>query len=217
MLGTQPLRWLGERSYAIYLWHWPVCVLTRPDVDVPLTGWANAALRIALTIVLADVSYRLIETPDPPPRSHRSLQDARRGDRPRSQRAAAAGAAVAAGARRAGAQAHRAAASRAPVFRSVALMLVMVGGWLRRRRAVIHGGAGGASGWPRRRRTGPDASGRLPDASQSGASPSPDPSPTVKPLPLIPKGSKVAFFGDSQGMTLILNKPADLGKYIDAS
>ena len=63
MLGTQPLRWLGERSYAIYLWHWPVCVLTRPGMDIPLTGWANAALRIAITIVLAELSYRLIETP----------------------------------------------------------------------------------------------------------------------------------------------------------
>jgi peptidoglycan/LPS O-acetylase OafA/YrhL len=62
-LGTQPLRWLGERSYAIYLWHWPVCVLTRPELDVDLTGWANTALRLAVTLALAEVSYRLVERP----------------------------------------------------------------------------------------------------------------------------------------------------------
>ncbi len=62
-LGTQPLRYLGERSYAIYLWHWPVCLVTRPELDVPLTGWANAGLRIGVTILLAEVSYQLIEKP----------------------------------------------------------------------------------------------------------------------------------------------------------
>jgi peptidoglycan/LPS O-acetylase OafA/YrhL len=62
-LATQPLRYLGERSYAIYLWHWPVCLLTRPGLDVPLTGWANAGLRIGVTVVLAELSYQLIEKP----------------------------------------------------------------------------------------------------------------------------------------------------------
>lgn len=63
VLGKQPLRWLGERSYAIYLWHWPVCVLTRPLIDVPFTGWANSALRIAITLALAEISYWLVERP----------------------------------------------------------------------------------------------------------------------------------------------------------
>ena len=57
------MRWLGERSYAIYLWHWPICVLTRPDVDIPVTGWANSVLRLALALGLAELSYRYVERP----------------------------------------------------------------------------------------------------------------------------------------------------------
>jgi peptidoglycan/LPS O-acetylase OafA/YrhL len=63
VLGITPLRWLGERSYGIYLWHWPICGLTRPGVDIPLTGWANAILRVGLTLALAQLSYVLIERP----------------------------------------------------------------------------------------------------------------------------------------------------------
>jgi peptidoglycan/LPS O-acetylase OafA/YrhL len=63
VLGLAPLRWLGQRSYAVYLWHWPVCVLTRPGIDVPITGWANVGLRLAIALALAEVSYWLIERP----------------------------------------------------------------------------------------------------------------------------------------------------------
>jgi peptidoglycan/LPS O-acetylase OafA/YrhL len=63
LLGVRPLRWVGLRSYSIYLWHWPVYVVTRPDVDVPLRGVPLLALRLALTAVLASVSYRWVETP----------------------------------------------------------------------------------------------------------------------------------------------------------
>ncbi|CAA9427152.1 MAG: Acyltransferase family protein [uncultured Rubrobacteraceae bacterium] len=63
LLGWRPLRWIGLRSYGIYLWHWPVFMLTRPELDVPITGVPLLALRLAATIMLADLSYRFVETP----------------------------------------------------------------------------------------------------------------------------------------------------------
>ncbi|HKH39150.1 MAG TPA: acyltransferase family protein, partial [Rubrobacter sp.] len=63
LLGSAPLRWIGVRSYGIYLWHWPVFMVTRPDLDVPFDGLPLLALRLAATVILADLSYRYIETP----------------------------------------------------------------------------------------------------------------------------------------------------------
>jgi hypothetical protein len=54
---------LGKRSYSLYLWHWPVVAATRPGVDVALDGVSLLALRLALTALLAEASYRLVETP----------------------------------------------------------------------------------------------------------------------------------------------------------
>jgi peptidoglycan/LPS O-acetylase OafA/YrhL len=63
LLGSAPMRWLGVRSYGIYLWHWPVFMVTRPELDVPFGGLPLLALRLGITIVLADLSYRFVETP----------------------------------------------------------------------------------------------------------------------------------------------------------
>jgi len=62
-LGAPLLVWIGRRSYGIYLWHWPVFVVTRPQLDVALEGWPLLAGRLALTVALAELCYRLIETP----------------------------------------------------------------------------------------------------------------------------------------------------------
>ncbi len=62
-LGAGALTWIGVRSYALYLWHWPIFVLTRSDVDVPLSGWPLLVIRLGLTVLLADLSYRLVERP----------------------------------------------------------------------------------------------------------------------------------------------------------
>ena len=63
LLGWGPLRWIGERSYGIYLWHWPVFTITRPGLDVPLDGLPLLALRLTATVVLAHLSYRYVEEP----------------------------------------------------------------------------------------------------------------------------------------------------------
>jgi peptidoglycan/LPS O-acetylase OafA/YrhL len=61
-LGWAPLRWLGVRSYGIYLWHFPIIVLTTPtvqrSVNLPLQ-----ILQVGATIVVAALSWRFVEEP----------------------------------------------------------------------------------------------------------------------------------------------------------
>jgi peptidoglycan/LPS O-acetylase OafA/YrhL len=80
VLGWAPLRWVGQRSYGIYLWHWPVYAMTRPGPDVPISGWLLVAVRLGLTVGLAELSYVYVELPirhGALGRWWRSLQDAR--------------------------------------------------------------------------------------------------------------------------------------------
>lgn len=66
-LDTAPLRWIGERSYGIYLWHWPAVVLLATvttgsfvDTRIPVPVGIAAA---ALTLALSALSYRMLEQP----------------------------------------------------------------------------------------------------------------------------------------------------------
>ncbi|NYF15375.1 peptidoglycan/LPS O-acetylase OafA/YrhL [Microbacterium sp. AK009] len=66
-LDAQPLRWIGDRSYGIYLWHWPILVLllaglqgTAAEAGVPGSVGLTA---LVLTLVAAELSYRFVEMP----------------------------------------------------------------------------------------------------------------------------------------------------------
>jgi hypothetical protein len=61
--ARQPLRWLGLRSYSLYLWHWPIFEMTRPGIDVHFGTVPTLVLRLGLTGVAADLSYRYVEQP----------------------------------------------------------------------------------------------------------------------------------------------------------
>ncbi|MEI9885100.1 MAG: acyltransferase family protein [Rhizomicrobium sp.] len=62
-LDRQPLRWIGERSYGLYLWHWPVFMLTRPGLDLDWPEPWILALRFGLTFAVAGLSCRYVEMP----------------------------------------------------------------------------------------------------------------------------------------------------------
>ena len=62
-LAWPPLVWIGLRSYAIYLWHWPIFVVTRPELDLPFKGFPVFVLRMVLTFGAAELSYRFVEVP----------------------------------------------------------------------------------------------------------------------------------------------------------
>lgn len=61
LLSLGPLTWIGQRSYAIYLWHWPALVLCRAKFG-PLSGVQSAMVLVG-SVVMADLSYRIIENP----------------------------------------------------------------------------------------------------------------------------------------------------------
>jgi peptidoglycan/LPS O-acetylase OafA/YrhL len=90
-LDLPPIRWVGLRSYGLYLWHWPVFVLVSASYPVgPREGVeavVRGAIALAITVVTAALSYRFIEQPirrhgfrataravlDSAPRSRRAL------------------------------------------------------------------------------------------------------------------------------------------------
>ena len=63
LLRNRVLVWIGERSYAIYLWHWIVFQLTRPSVDLAGQDWALYTVRFLIVLALADISLRWVELP----------------------------------------------------------------------------------------------------------------------------------------------------------
>lgn len=60
--ALRPVRFLGDTSYSLYLWHWPLIVFTRALTGAPL-GPVSGAIVVVGSLALAAASYRLVEQP----------------------------------------------------------------------------------------------------------------------------------------------------------
>jgi peptidoglycan/LPS O-acetylase OafA/YrhL len=184
-LDLAPLRWLGERSYGVYLWHWPVFVLF-PAGSGPGV-WLAIAGKLVVTLMLAAASYRFVERPI----RRGLLRDFRISPIPRRRWLAA---------------------------RAVALTVAV---------AVAAGGTAvrlNAATPPRTDLTvdaGPAPElGTLTAPPETPATEKPateTPATPDSPAPRQPSTFaapvRVTVFGDSQGMTLLRNRPKDLARY----
>ena len=63
LLGNPVLKWFGDRSYGIYLWHWPIFVLMRSGIDIQWPDPVAFVVKILIVLVIADLSYRFVEMP----------------------------------------------------------------------------------------------------------------------------------------------------------
>lgn len=59
-LSNPVLKWMGDRSYSIYLWHYPIILLISKGIKA---SWWITLIEIVLSVVLSELSYRFIETP----------------------------------------------------------------------------------------------------------------------------------------------------------
>lgn len=65
-MELRPLAWLGQRSYGIYLWHWPVLMIAAtlfPFAPGTTRGWVVLASALVVTLGVSEASHRWIETP----------------------------------------------------------------------------------------------------------------------------------------------------------
>ncbi|MBE1874774.1 acyltransferase family protein [Myceligenerans pegani] len=71
LLELAPLRWVGERSYGIYLWHWPVLLVVGAVMSDGGPGaaagswarWAGDGVVVAVMLAVSALSYRFVEMP----------------------------------------------------------------------------------------------------------------------------------------------------------
>jgi peptidoglycan/LPS O-acetylase OafA/YrhL len=62
-LSVKPLQWIGIRSYGIYLWHYPIIILTTPIVNTDGLNFWRITLQIVSTLFISELSYRFVEVP----------------------------------------------------------------------------------------------------------------------------------------------------------
>ncbi len=62
LTSSRPIQRLGDISYSVYLWHWPLVVLGPVALERALTPW-DTFVALCLTLTLAELTYRYVEQP----------------------------------------------------------------------------------------------------------------------------------------------------------
>jgi peptidoglycan/LPS O-acetylase OafA/YrhL len=96
VLGNPIMKWIGLRSYGLYLYHWPIFQAIRKLAGNKLT-FSEFAVAMLITVVLTELSYRFVETPIRTGTFGSMIRRARSNPKPFPRRALIAGAAVAVG------------------------------------------------------------------------------------------------------------------------
>lgn len=63
LFSNRILVWFGDRSYGMYIWHWPIFMLLRPGIDLATPDVITQLIRITILLVVSDISYRYLEMP----------------------------------------------------------------------------------------------------------------------------------------------------------
>ncbi len=63
LLSVRPVRYLGDLSYALYLWHWPLLVLVLVATGQESVGLRDGAMIIGVSLLLAALTHHLVELP----------------------------------------------------------------------------------------------------------------------------------------------------------
>lgn len=63
IMACQPLTWIGKRSYSLYIWHYPVIVLSSPTVNTGELDFTQILLQLTMSVILSALSYKYVEEP----------------------------------------------------------------------------------------------------------------------------------------------------------